>query len=96
MDFPNPAEHIDTFSGEELDEKLDEFVKTILESKVNVDTSNGEIILPKYMAPYKEDYGNTDEGIIRFVWRFFHCDELDEETAVHEVCTKRSMMLRFE
>ncbi len=97
FDWPNSAEHIEDFSSEdELDDKLNSFVYEYLMAKVNVDTMNGEIALPKILETYKADFGGTEESILRFVWRHFDCEELDENAVVREVCTKKSLLVRYE
>lgn len=50
MDFPDIVEHTDTFTSEEdLNERLDKFVAEILNAKVNVDTVQAEVTLPKQL-----------------------------------------------
>lgn len=97
LDFPDFAEHIDSFPKEDdLDEKLDVFVSEILNAKVNVDTMQGEITLPKLMQTYREDFGGSDESVLRFVFKYFQSEDIDEETAVRDICHKKSMMIRYE
>ena len=63
---------MDSFpSDETLDEKLDSFVTEILNAKVNIDQMQGEVALPKMMHTYKDDFGGSDEAILRFVFRYF-------------------------
>jgi len=50
LDFPDIVEHTDTFiSEEDLNERLDKFVAEILNAKVNVDTVQAEVTLPKQL-----------------------------------------------
>jgi hypothetical protein len=97
IDFPELVEHIDAFDSEEtLNEKLDAFVSEILNAKVNIDTMQGEIVLPKLLHNYKDDFGSYDEHILRFVFRYYQSEDLDEDSAIREVCHKKSMMIRYE
>ena len=73
MDFPEIIEHTDTFTSEDtLSEKLDEFVGEILNAKVNIDTIQGEITLPKVFSTYRGDFHGRggDESILRFVFKY--------------------------
>ena len=88
---------MDSFpTDESLDEKLDSFVTEILNAKVNIDSMQGEITLPKLMHVYKDDFGGNDEAILRFVFRYYQGADVDEETIIKEVCSRRSMMIRYE
>ena len=55
----------------------------ILNAKVNIDSIQGEITLPKVLNTYKYDFCNgTDEGILRFVLRYYNSQQeadIDEE-----------------
>ena len=100
-DFPDVVEHTDTFASEEdLNEHLDMFVAEILNAKVNIDTIQGEITIPKVLNTYKNDFCNgSDEGILRFVFKYFNCQqqaEMDEETVIRDVCQKKTMIIRYE
>ncbi len=101
LDFPDIVEHTDSFASEDdLNERLDQFVAEILNAKVNIDTIQGEINLPKVLNIYKYDFCNgSDEGILRFVFRYFNCQQeadIDEETLIREVCVKKSIIIRYE
>ena len=56
----------------------------------------GEVALPKMMHTYKDDFGGSDEAILRFVFRYFQGADIDEETVIKEVCQRRSMMIRYD
>jgi hypothetical protein len=95
------VEHTDTFASEDdLNERLDQFVAEILNAKVNIDTIQGEITLPKVLSVYKYDFCNgSDEGILRFVFKYYNCSQQtdsDDETIIRDVCQKRTMIIRFE
>mmetsp|Transcript_5007 Transcript_5007/g.3645 ORF Transcript_5007/g.3645 Transcript_5007/m.3645 type:complete len:122 (-) Transcript_5007:175-540(-) len=48
LDFPEPIERIDSFLSEEsLNEKLDSFVSDIINEKVQINSIEGELVLPK-------------------------------------------------
>jgi len=95
------VEHTDTFaSDEDLNDRLDQFVAEILNAKVNIDTIQGEITLPKVLNLYKYDFCNgSDEGILRFVFKYYNFQQeadIDEETLIREVCIKKSVIIRYE
>lgn len=97
QDFPDIVEHMDSFpSEEELTEKLDAFVSEIINAKVNVDTIQGEMTLPKVLNVYKSDFGGNDEAILRFVFKYYQQGEIEEETAIRDICHKKSMIIRYE
>ena len=99
LDLPDIVEHTDSFASEEdLNERLDKFVAEILNAKVNVDTVQGEITLPKLLQTYKNDFCNgTDEGLLRFVFKYYSCgSEAEDEAVVKEVCQRKTMIIRFE
>lgn len=48
QDLPEITDHIDSFSpSEDLNNKLDSFIFEILNDKVNIDTMQAEVKLPK-------------------------------------------------
>lgn len=100
QDFPDIVEHTDSFESEEdLNERLDSFVSEILNAKVNVDTIQSEITLPKLLSTYKYDFCNgTDEGLLRFIFKYYNCSgsDIDDETVIREVCQKKTMIIRYE
>ena len=99
LDFPDFVEHMDVFSGKDEEEYfncLEQFVSEIINAKVSIDTLQGEIVLPKLMQTYKEDFGGSDQNILEFVFRFFDSPPLDLEAAIQEVCIKKRMFIRYE
>ena len=97
LDFPDIPEHIDSFpDAETLNENLDKFVAEIVAASVNIDTVQGEFLVPKVFQTYRDDFGNNDESVVRFVFKYLQPEDIDEETAVREVCNRRSLMLRYE
>ena len=68
IDFPEQVCHIDTFDGNELQEKIESFISAIINLKVQVDLNQGEIVLPKVLETYSLDFGATEESILRFVY----------------------------
>jgi NIMA (never in mitosis gene a)-related kinase len=98
LDFPEIAEHTDCFPSEDdLNDRLDSFVLEILNAKVNVDTIQGEITLPKLLNTYKYDFCNgADEGMLRFVFRYYHHPDIEDEQIIKDVCNKKTMIIRYE
>jgi hypothetical protein len=45
---------------------------------------------------YRSDFGGSDEHILKFVFKYYSQGEIDEETALREVCHKKSMIIRYE
>lgn len=97
LDFPDIVEHIDFFDTEDtVNDKLDSFVSELLNDKVNIDSMQGEIVLPKLMQTYREDFGGSDESLLRFVFKYYSAEEVDEDLVIKEVCHRKSMMIRYE
>jgi hypothetical protein len=66
------VEHIDSFPSEdELNSKLDSFVAEVINAKVNFDSMQGELSLPKVLLTYKEDFGGSDQSILNFVFKYY-------------------------
>ncbi len=81
-------------SPETLNDKLNQFVKDFLVSRVDVDTMNEEITLPSIFETYKDDFG-TEEDIIRFVWNYMDNSKFEVEQIV-KVVKKKNMMIKYE
>ena len=97
IDFPDLVEHLDSFPSEEdLMEKLDQFVSEIINAKVNVDAIQGEITLPKVLNVYRADFEGSDEAVLKFVFKYYQQGEIDEDTALKEICYKKTMIIRYE
>ncbi len=39
----------------------------------------GEIVIPKVCLTYKEDFGTTDENVLRFIFKYFKSPDFDEQ-----------------
>ena len=87
LDHPDFLEHIDSFSDDQLEDCLEQFVQEIIEAKVEIDLDEGEITLPKVLETYKSDFGSTDESILQFVFRYLE-DDNDYETVLSKVQSK--------
>ena len=97
LDYPDLLEHIDSFDGsseEKLDECMEQFVSEIINAKVNIDTDQGEISLPKVLEIYKADFGGTDDSILQFVFRYLE-EEYDYESILNQVSNK-SILIKYE
>lgn len=55
----------------------------------------GELSLPICLQNYYYDFGGTEESILKFVFRYYQYTEIDEETALREICHKKSMIIRY-
>ena len=59
--------------------------------------AQGEITLPKLFQTYRNDFGGTDESILRFVYKYLNePQEMNLNTAIHAVCLNHSVYLRYE
>lgn len=59
--------------------------------------AQGEITLPKLFQTYRNDFGGTDEAILRFVYKYLdEPQEMDLKTAIQAVCVNYSAYLRYE
>ena len=61
LDYRSFLENIEPFDGsseETLEMGLEEFCSDIINAKVNIETDQGEITLPKVLEDYKADFGN--------------------------------------
>jgi hypothetical protein len=38
----------------------------------------GEIVIPKVCQTYKEDFGTSEENILRFIFKYFKSPDFDE------------------
>ena len=58
---------IAVYSGEDLDSQLDDATKGFLEDNTTVNTEDNSISLSMLFKWYKEDFGETDEGIVQWI-----------------------------
>lgn len=73
-------EHLDAFNDEKsLNEKLNSFVQETINDKVSIDIVQKEILLPKVLFTYKDDFGGSDEQVLRFVFRYLKQDGIEED-----------------
>jgi serine/threonine protein kinase len=69
-DFPSPLVKLIDFCGrseELLDEKTEEFCNR----EVCLNLAIDELILPKVFQTYISDFGNSEELVLRWIWRYF-------------------------
>lgn len=97
QDFPAIVEHLDAFNDEKsLNEKLNSFVQETINDKVSIDIVQKEILLPKVLFTYKDDFGGSDEQVLRFVFRYLKQDGIEEDQFIREACHKKSLMIRYD
>ena len=58
---------IAVYSGDDLDRQLDDATKGFLEDNTTVNAEDNSISLSMLFKWYKEDFGETDEGIIQWI-----------------------------
>ena len=73
---------------------MNQFVKDFLSSRVEIDTMNEEITLPKLFETYKDDFG-TEEEALRFIWNYLDNCKFDVEQII-KVVKKKNMMIKYE
>ena len=72
FDYPDTPLHVDAFtSEEELDDQLHTFVNEIIGANVTIDLMQGEVVLPKCIQNYKDDFGGNDENVLRFIFKYY-------------------------
>ena len=68
----------------------------MLSEKVNLDLTEGEITFPKVFSVYKEDFGGSEEEMLRYILRYLpNENEIDDESLIKEVCIKKNILIRF-
>ena len=96
LDLPEVPEHIECFDDPEtLDEKFTCFLEEYFNIKVEVDTMNEEISLPKVIENYKCDLGGSDESILSFIWKFYQNNEFELDYII-KLVSKRNMIIKYD
>jgi hypothetical protein len=93
------VEHIDSFNDAELEDQLEKYVAEIINSRVVVDTVQGELTLPRCLHAYYADFTkgvNNDEALLKFVFKYYTLGEISEEKAIKDVCYKKTMIIRYD
>lgn len=73
LDYPECLEQIDAFEGtdeETLENELNNYVSSILETKINIDLDQNKIEVPKVFQDYAMDFGYSEEQILDFVLQY--------------------------
>lgn len=96
LDLPEVPEHIECFDDPDtLDEKLDYFLTEYFNVKVEIDTMNEEITLPKVIEKYKGDLGGSDEQALKFIWNWYQNNEFDLDQII-KLVSRKTLMIRYE
>jgi hypothetical protein len=96
LDLPEVPEHIDCFDDPDtLNEKFDGFLAEYFNVKVEIDTMNEEISLPKVMEKYKSDLGGSDENLLSFIWEYYQNNEFELDHII-KLVNKRNMIIKYE
>lgn len=69
-DYPNNLASLIDFS-DRSDELLDEKSEEFCNREVCLNLAIDELILPKVFQTYVNDFGNNEEDVIRWVWKYF-------------------------
>lgn len=92
-------EHIDRFNAKDLDSQLDAYVAEIINSRVVVNTVQGELTLPRCLQTYYSEFtnnSNKEEDLLKFVFRYYSMGEISEDKAIRDICQRKSMMIRYD
>ena len=84
-------EHIQVISGdsqEELYESLNNFVGEIINAKVTINETHGELAVPKLMETYKDDFGGSDETLLEFIYKYLDNPEIEMGQAMRQIVEK--------
>jgi NIMA (never in mitosis gene a)-related kinase len=91
-DFPSPLQTIIDFFGrseEMLDEKTEEFCNR----EVCLNLAIDELVLPKVFQTYAQDFGNSEEQVLRWVWRYFTACKTSIEEVLQLIKKQRVYIL---
>lgn len=94
LDLPQVMEHIECFDDPDtMDEKLNFYLREYFNTKVELDTLNSEIIIPGIFETYYNDFGGTDEAILRFIWNWFD----NTECSIEEILqmSRTSLQIKY-
>jgi hypothetical protein len=61
-----------------------------------VNLIQGEIVIPKVCQIYKEDFGTSEENILRFIFKYINSPDFDEQQIIRDVCYKKTMIIKYE
>lgn len=68
----------------------------MINEKVIINVQTSEIVLPKVLNIYKEDFGGSENEVLQFVLRYYQSEiELDDETLIKEVTQKKNILIRY-
>ena len=91
-DFPSPLQNIVDFFGrseELLDEKTEEFCNR----EVCLNLAIDELVLPKVFQTYAQDFGNSEEMVLRWVWKYFTACKTSIEEVLQLIKKQRVYIL---
>lgn len=97
LDYPNFIEHMDEFDGsseEALEQALEQYVSEIVNAKMEIDSDEGTISLPRILETYKPDFGGTNESLLTFVFKYYESEiELD---TVLQMVENNKLIINYE
>ena len=91
-DFPGPLQTIIDFFGrseEVLDEKAEEFCNR----EVCLNLAIDELVLPKVFQTYAQDFGSSEENVLRWVWKYFTACKISIEEVLQLIRKQRVYIL---
>jgi len=96
LDKGQIPESIEVFDDPDtLDDKFDELLIGYFNEKVEIDTTNEEITLPTVFQDYRDDFGGSDEKVLRFIWDWYENNEYELEDII-KLVNKKSLMIKYD
>lgn len=78
-----------------VDTKLDEILSLNFTEKIEIDTTNEEIIIPTIFETYSADFGGNDEKILRFIWKLYENPDMKLPEVI-KLVKRKSLMIKYE
>lgn len=97
LDFPECLEQIDTFTGDDeevLEQELNTFVTSILETKVNIDLDQHEVCIPKLFQDYMADFNHSEENVLEFIFGYIELEHESEH--ILELVKAKQVIIKYE
>lgn len=97
LDYPECLEQIDAFEGadeESLENELNNFVSSILETKIDIDLDQNKISVPKIFKDYAVDFEHSEEQILEFVLQFTETEH--DASQILDMVKARQVLIKYE
>ena len=95
FDLPEIPIHIEWFDDPDtLDEKFDYFLTEYFNAKVEIDTMNEDISLPRVFETYRNDFGGTNDSVLKFIWGWYQNNQFDLDQII-KLVNRKSLMIKY-